>query len=155
MVFSLVDFQLLGGLKVLLLLNDVYILIKPACRNKNAGYLCGPLCPMCDEFCYLCKLQDSPLHYLYLSVLMQYSYCINILLYQWNTMCNTMSHGVLYHLVCVYFVVMCETYSKQKKCLTKVEHKELLEYARSRCDSMHLYMTNLKNNVCVLKGMSI
>ena len=35
-------------------------------------------------------------------------------------------------LVVVSFVMMCETYSKEKKKFTKAEHKEILEYARSR-----------------------
>ena len=43
-------------------------------------------------------------------------------------------------LVGVGFVMMCETYSKQKKELTKAEHKEILEYARSRyVYSLYIY----------------
>ena len=39
---------------------------------------------------------------------------------------------VFYCLVVVDFVVLCETYSKEKKKFTKAEHKEILEYARGR-----------------------
>ena len=35
-------------------------------------------------------------------------------------------------LVCVRFVVLCETYLKQKDELAKAERKEILEYARGR-----------------------
>ena len=41
------------------------------------------------------------------------------------------------YLVAVNFVVLCETYSKQKKKLTKAEHKEILEYARDRYICMY------------------
>ena len=36
-------------------------------------------------------------------------------------------------LVCIRFVVLCETYLKRKDELTKAERKEILEYARGRC----------------------
>lgn len=35
-------------------------------------------------------------------------------------------------LVCVRFVVLCETYLKRKDELAKAERKEILEYARGR-----------------------
>ena len=35
-------------------------------------------------------------------------------------------------LVVLGFVMLFETYSKQKKKVTKAEHKEILKYARSR-----------------------
>ena len=41
-------------------------------------------------------------------------------------------HVAFCYLVVANFVVLCETYSKQKKKLAKAEHKEILEYARSR-----------------------
>ena len=39
---------------------------------------------------------------------------------------------VLLFLVCVRFVVLCETYLKRKDELAKAERKEILEYARGR-----------------------
>lgn len=38
----------------------------------------------------------------------------------------------MYCLVCIRFVVLCETYLKRKDELTKGERKEILEYARGR-----------------------
>ena len=37
-----------------------------------------------------------------------------------------------YYLVCIRFVVLCETYLRRKDELTKGERKEILEYARGR-----------------------
>ena len=55
---------------------------------------------------------------------------------------------VFYCLVFVRFMVLYETYSQDKSKLTKVEHKEILEYVRGRYAStlctisvcIHLYM---------------
>ena len=49
---------------------------------------------------------------------------------------------VFYCLVVVNFVVLCETYSKQKKKLTKAEHKEILEYARDRYIYVATFLMN-------------
>ena len=46
-------------------------------------------------------------------------------------------HFILYDncsccLVCIRFVVLCETYLRRKDELTKAERKEILEYTRGR-----------------------
>ena len=43
-------------------------------------------------------------------------------------------------LVCIRFVVLCETYLKRKDELAKAERKEILEYARGRYVCVHVHV---------------
>ena len=56
----------------------------------------------------------------------------------------------MYCLVCIRFVVLCETYLKRKDELTKGERKEILEYARGRYVHVcvHTQQTHIKEIYC-------
>ena len=53
-----------------------------------------------------------------------------------------------YCLVCIRFVVLCETYLKRKDELTKAERKEILEYTRGRYVCVHTQQTHIKEIHC-------